>query len=66
MVDETSTAFGIRAIAFDPDHGFLLNGVPTKFKGVCIHQDGGSVGVAIPIEIWERRLQELKLSLIHI
>jgi beta-galactosidase len=60
VADETSTAFGIRAIDFDPDHGFLLNGVATKFKGVCIHQDGGSVGVAIPIEIWERRLQELK------
>jgi beta-galactosidase len=60
VVDETTTPFGIRSLAFDPNTGFSLNGVPTKFKGVCIHQDGGSVGVAIPIQIWERRLSELK------
>jgi len=60
IVDETSTPFGVRTLAFDPNTGFSLNGVPTKFKGVCIHQDGGSVGVAIPIQIWERRLAELK------
>jgi beta-galactosidase len=60
IVDETTTAFGVRTLEFTPDRGFLLNGAPTKLKGVCIHQDGGSVGVAIPIEIWERRLRELK------
>jgi beta-galactosidase len=57
-VDETTTPFGIRAIAFDPNHGFSLNGVSTKLKGVCIHQDG--LGTAIPIQIWERRLRALK------
>lgn len=58
--DETITAFGIRTIMFDANHGFHLNGVPTKLRGVCIHQDGGSVGVAIPARIWERRLLALK------
>jgi beta-galactosidase len=60
VVDETTTPFGVRTISFDPDRGFFLNGVETKLKGVCIHQDGGSVGVAIPVPIWERRLRELK------
>jgi len=60
VIDETTTPFGIRTIAFDPNHGFSLNGVPTKLKGVCIHQDGGSVGTAIPIQVWERRLRTLK------
>ena len=60
VADETTTTFGVRTLKFDPNRGFSLNGVPTKFKGVCIHQDGGSVGVAIPVQIWERRLRELK------
>jgi beta-galactosidase len=60
VLDETTTAFGVRTLVFDPDLGFSLNGIPTKFKGVCIHQDGGSVGVAIPLPIWERRLRQLK------
>ena len=59
-VDETSTVFGVRTLEFDPDRGFVLNGVGMKLKGVCIHQDGGSVGVAIPVQIWERRLRQLK------
>ncbi|MGD1032641.1 MAG: glycoside hydrolase family 2 TIM barrel-domain containing protein, partial [Opitutaceae bacterium] len=59
-VDETSTAFGVRTLEFDPDRGFFLNGAGMKLKGVCIHQDGGSVGVAIPAPVWERRLRELK------
>ena len=60
VADDTSTSFGVRTLEFDSNRGFLLNGVPTKFKGVCLHQAGGSVGVAIPVQIWERRLRELK------
>jgi beta-galactosidase len=58
--DGLSTAFGIRTLGFDPDKGFSLNGVPMKLKGVCLHQDGGSVGVAIPVQVWERRLLALR------
>ena len=58
--DDAFTSFGIRTLGFDPNLGFSLNGVPVKLKGVCIHQDGGSVGVAIPVRIWERRLLALK------
>ena len=58
--DDVSTPFGIRTLGFDPNSGFSLNGVPMKLKGVCVHQDGGSVGVAIPARVWERRLMALR------
>jgi beta-galactosidase len=58
--DATTTAFGIRAITYDKDRGFLLNGVRVKMKGVNLHHDGGAVGAAVPERIWERRLRLLK------
>jgi beta-galactosidase len=60
MVDDYRTPFGIRDIRYDVDKGFFLNGQPVKMQGMCIHHDGGSVGAAVPIGVWERRLQELK------
>ena len=60
VVDETETPFGIRTATFDPDKGFLLNGVSTKLKGVCIHHDAGSLGAAVPDQVLERRLRLLK------
>ncbi len=59
-VDDYRTPFGIREIRYDVDKGFLLNGQPVKMQGMCIHHDGGSVGAAVPIAVWERRLRELK------
>jgi beta-galactosidase len=60
MIDEVSTPFGIRRAEFRPETGFWLNGKNLKLKGVCLHQDGGAVGVAVPLTIWERRLTELR------
>lgn len=51
---------GIRSIHFDADKGFFLNGVETKFKGVCVHHDGGCLGAAMKAEVWQRRLELLK------
>jgi beta-galactosidase len=59
-LDQQSTSFGIRDIAFDANQGFLLNGQRVKLNGVCIHGDGGSVGTAVPERVWERRLELLK------
>jgi len=59
-VDEYDTVFGIRRIEFDADRGFLLNGKHVKLNGVCLHDDGGSVGAAVPERVWERRLEKLK------
>ncbi|MGB8481838.1 MAG: glycoside hydrolase family 2 TIM barrel-domain containing protein [Acidobacteriaceae bacterium] len=59
-VDAVETRFGIRSIEFDADKGFLLNGERVKLNGVCLHDDGGAVGTAVPARIWERRLTLLK------
>ena len=59
-VDETTTPFGIRTIAFDADKGFFLNGRSVKLKGVCIHHDAGSLGAAVPAAVLERRLRQLR------
>ena len=58
--DAASTSFGIRSIQFDADKGFLLNGERVKLNGVCLHDDGGAVGTAVPQRIWERRFALLK------
>ena len=60
LVDDTTTTFGIRTAVFDPDRGFLLNGVTTKLKGVCLHHDAGSLGAAVPEPVLERRLRVLR------
>ena len=60
IVDEFDTPFGIRTIAYDVNKGFLLNGEPVKMHGMCLHHDGGCVGAAVPIQVWERRLRLLK------
>ncbi len=51
---------GLRTFSFDPDQGFALNGVGMKFKGVCVHHDGGCLGAAMKKEVWRRRLELLK------
>lgn len=51
---------GIRTFEFTPDHGFSINGVNEKLKGVCLHEDAGSFGTAVPSIIWLRRLLKLK------
>jgi beta-galactosidase len=60
VVDRVQMPIGIRSAVFDVDRGFLLNGQPVKLNGVCLHGDGGSVGSAVPIGVWRRRLELLK------
>lgn len=59
-VDRSTMRTGIRSLAFDPDTGFALNGVPVKMKGVCLHHDAGVLGAAVPPAVWRMRLQALK------
>lgn len=58
--DEITTSFGFRDIRFDANTGFYLNEMNMKLKGMCLHQDAGSLGVAVPDEVWLRRLKALK------
>ena len=60
VIDDAETTFGIRTARFDPDRGFFLNDAPVKLKGVCVHHDAGSLGAAVPVGVWERRLTALK------
>lgn len=60
VVDEVVTPFGFRDIRFDANTGFWLNGVNMKLRGMCLHQDAGSLGVGVPDEVWLRRLKALK------
>ena len=60
VLDRTELSVGLREIAFDADRGFTLNGRTRKLKGVCLHHDAGVLGAAVPEEVWERRLRNLK------
>jgi beta-galactosidase len=58
--DRDSAVFGIREARFEPATGFWLNGRNLKIKGVCLHQEAGALGMAVPRSVWERRLSQLK------
>ena len=60
IVDRDETAFGIRSIRFDPDHGFFLNGRRVELKGVNVHQDHAGLGVALPDALQDYRVARLK------
>lgn len=55
-----SEVVGLRTFVFDPDQGFSINGQPRTLKGVCLHEDAGPLGVAVPREVWHRRLEILR------
>jgi beta-galactosidase len=59
-LDDEPVAFGIREFHFDAATGFWLNGKNFKLKGVCLHEDGGALGSAIPLAVWEQRLTVLR------
>jgi beta-galactosidase len=60
VVDAVTTPFGFRDVKFTPDKGLFVNGESVKMKGVCLHEDAGVLGAAVPVEVWERRLRILK------
>ena len=59
-VDQYHTPFGIRTTEFSSDKGFLLNGRQVTLKGVNLHHDAGCLGAAVPAQVWEYRLDQLK------
>jgi hypothetical protein len=60
IADTSIVRAGLRTLEFSPDRGFALNGQWMKVKGVCLHDDAGVLGTAVPKEVWRRRLMELK------
>ncbi|WP_221391237.1 sugar-binding domain-containing protein [Dyadobacter sp. NIV53] len=61
VIDSETILTGIREIRFDADKGVFLNGKNIKLKGVCLVHDAGVLGSAVPGEVWEGRLNTLKL-----
>ena len=59
-IDRRDTRFGFRTVSYTPEHGFQLNGVTRKFKGVCLHHDLGPLGAAIHKDALRHQLTMLK------
>jgi beta-galactosidase len=60
QIDDEVVTFGIREFKFEPATGFWLNGRNFKLYGVCLHHDGSAFGAAVPLRVWERRLEILR------
>ena len=59
-VDEKTLKTGIRMVRVSREHGFQLNGVSRKIKGVCLHHDLGPLGAAINKAALIRQIKTLK------
>ena len=59
-LDKETVTTGLRTIQFDNQKGFFLNGQNLKMYGVCLHSDAGALGTAVPVSVWEYRLQQLR------
>lgn len=57
--DEVENPLGIRTFAFDPEHGFQLNGRTVKLLGASRHQDYAGKGNALPRAMHLRDLELL-------
>ena len=60
LIDETTQKVGIRTISVSKKHGFQLNGLSRKFKGVCLHHDLGPLGAAVNKSALIRQVKILK------
>jgi len=59
--DSELVTFGIRDVHFEPATGFWINGRNIKIKGVALHSDVGSLGMAAPLGAWEHRLNAMRM-----
>ena len=60
LTDDEITPVGLRTIAYSALDGFCINGNAVKLKGVCLHQDCGVYGAAVPVRAWVKKLCILK------
>ena len=61
-VDQTTTSFGIRKLAWSAADGFTINGKSYKLKGGCIHSDNGILGECAFDRAEERKIEILKAA----
>lgn len=57
--DSRTTKVGFRMAEYNTK-GFFLNGQPEKFRGVCMHHDLGSLGIAFYKDAFRRQVRLLK------
>jgi beta-galactosidase len=62
LVDEVTTTFGIRLLAWSAEKGLLLNGKSIKLTGGSVHYDNGPLGAAAFDRADERKVELLKAS----
>jgi beta-galactosidase len=60
VLDISTSTFGIRKAEFKADTGFWLNDQNIKILGVCLHEEGGAVGEAVPRSVYEERFASMK------
>ena len=60
VLDSKTMKIGVRTVRIDREHGFQLNGVSRKIKGVCLHHDLGPLGAAINKSALIRQIKMLK------
>ncbi len=58
--DEVVQNIGYKTLEFTPDKGMLLNGMPYKLNGSCIHHDCGALGSAVNKTAIKRQFGILK------
>ncbi len=58
--DEVTRRIGIRSVSITAEHGFQLNGITRKIKGVCLHHDLGMIGAAVNKAALVRQVELLK------
>lgn len=60
VLDTEERNVAIRWYTFDPDKGFVLNGLPYKLHGVSIHQDQKPYGIALDDDQHRRDFRLMK------
>jgi beta-galactosidase len=62
VLDQLTTPFGIRTLAWSAEKGLLLNGKSVKLTGGSVHHDNGPLGAAAFDRAEERRVELLKAA----
>ena len=62
VLDEVTTAVGIRTVGVSAERGFELNGRPLKLFGGNVHHDTGPLGAAAFARAEERKVELLKAA----
>lgn len=60
VMDEEKTAFGIRTLSLDTEHGLRINGEAIKLRGGCVHHDNGVLGAKTYEDAEYRRVKMMK------